>query len=182
MKKALLFTLLLTPLFTLLYQLFAAGAEEPVKEIYKITGAAALTLLYATTTLSMIRKKINLLAYRRMVGLFAFFYALLHMLNFLLLDMELDIGEALNETLQKPFIYLGMTAFLILLFMAVTSARALFAQYYRYHKVIYLALLLGTVHFVMAQKALEIDQWGYLGVMAGIGLFKVLQRTKVLKL
>lgn len=182
MKKLLLAAALLAPLGYLLFQLFAVGAEEPVKEIYKITGATALTLLYATTTISMIRKKINLLAYRRTVGLFSFFYALLHLLNFLILDMELDLAEALEETLEKPFIYLGMSAFAILLFMAITSARALFAKYYRYHKVIYLALLLGTVHFVMAQKALEIDQWGYLAVMGLIGIFKLLQRTGVLKL
>lgn len=182
MKKPLLAFVLLTPLFYLLYQLFVTGVEEPVKQIYKITGATALTLLYATTTISMIRKKFSLLTYRRMVGLFGFFYALLHMLNFVVLDMELDLAEVLDETLEKPFIYLGMIAFLILLFMAVTSLRALFSKFYKYHKVLYLALILGTIHFVMAQKALEVDQWAYLGVMMIIGGFKVLQRTGVLKL
>jgi len=103
------------------------------------------------------------------------------MLNFLILDMELDLVSALNETFDKPFIYLGMSSFLILLFMAITSYRSLFPQYFKYHKVIYAALLLSTIHFVMAQKALSISQWVYLGVMVLIGILKVLQRSGIVR-
>ena len=177
MKKTLLFLLLLGPLFFLLYRLFGTGAEEPVKYIYAVTGSTALTLLYASTTFSLIRKKINLLRYRRTVGLFSFFYALLHMLNFVVLDMELNVAAAFNETLDKPFIYLGMGAFLILLFMAVTSFPPLFKRFYKYHKVIYLALLLATIHFVMAQKAMGYREWALLAVMICIAVLKILQRT-----
>jgi sulfoxide reductase heme-binding subunit YedZ len=165
----------------LLYTLFVSGAEDPIKFIYKVTGSTALTLLYITTTLSLLRRSVNLLRYRRTVGLFSFFYALLHMLNFLILDMELDLVSALNETFDKPFIYLGMASFLILLFMAITSHRLLFPQYVKYHKVIYVALLLSSIHFVMAQKALSIPQWGYLGVMVLIGVLKVLQRSGIIR-
>ena len=107
---------------------------------------------------------------------------MLHLLNFIILDMELDLGAALHETFDKPFIYLGMIAFSILLFMAITSLRVFFAKYFKYHKVIYIALLLGSIHFVMAQKALSITQWGLLAVMTTIGVFKLLQRTGALKL
>lgn len=176
MKRAALYLLLTAPLLYLFYRLFATGVEDPVKSIYTVTGATALTLLYAVTAISLVRKKINLLRYRRAVGLFAFFYALLHMLNFFVFDMELDLSAALKETLDKPFIYLGMGAFLILLFMAVTSVPRLFAKYHRYHKLLYLAMVLATVHFVMAQKALAYWQWGVLAVMAVIGMLKVLQR------
>lgn len=182
-KHALLIIVLLTPLCVLLFRLFAgSGVEEPVKYIYAITGSTALILLYITTTISMIRKKINLIRYRRTVGLFAFFYALLHMLNFVVLDMELDVAEAIHETLEKPFIYLGMSAFLILLFMAITSLRIFFSKYYKYHKVIYLAIVLASVHFAMAQKALDREDWGYIAIMVLIGLFKLMQRTGIMKL
>ncbi|MEJ2469364.1 MAG: ferric reductase-like transmembrane domain-containing protein [Campylobacterales bacterium] len=177
MKRALLYLLLSAPLFFLLYRLFVAGVEDPVKYIYTVTGATALTLLYAATTFSLIKKRINLLRYRRAVGLFSFFYALLHMLNFVILDMEMNLSAAIDETLDKPFIYLGMGTFLILLFMAITSLPSLFRKYHRYHKVIYLALLLATIHFVMAQKVLAYWQWGVLAVMVTIGVLKVFQRT-----
>ena len=75
-----------------------------------------------------------------------------------------------------------MSAFLILLFMAVTSLRSLFPKYYKYHKVIYIAIILATIHFIMAQKALNIEQWGYLGIMGIIAFFKILQRTKLVNM
>lgn len=181
-KQLLLISILSLPLLFLLYMLFIHHVNDPIKYIYTITGATALTLLYATTTISMIRKTINLIKYRRIIGLSSFFYALLHMLNFIILDMELDISAALEETLQKPFIYLGMSAFLILLFMSVTSLRSLFSKFYKYHKVIYIALFIATIHFVMAQKALSLEQWGYLLIMSVIALFKLLQRTRVINM
>ena len=181
MKRAALYLALLTPLLYLLYRLFLVGVEDPVKYIYTVTGFTALTLLYIVTSFSLIRKKINLARYRRAVGLFAFFYAFLHFLNFIILDMELDIALALNETLKKPFIYLGMGAFAILIFMAVTSFRTLFAKFYKYHQLIYVGLLLATVHFVMAQKALAYWQWEILAAMAVIAVLKFLQKTKLVK-
>jgi sulfoxide reductase heme-binding subunit YedZ len=181
MRQLLLSSILLLPLLFLLYTLFVSGAEDPIKFIYTVTGETALTLLYITTKLSLLRRFVNLLRYRRTVGLFSFFYALLHLLNFLVLDMELDLVSALNETFDKPFIYLGVASFLILLFMAVTSYRWLLPQYIKYHKVIYAALLLSTIHFVMAQKVLSIPQLGYLGVMALIGVLKLLQRSGIVR-
>jgi sulfoxide reductase heme-binding subunit YedZ len=162
--------------------LFVEGVDDPIKYIYFITGASAIILLYATTSISMVKRFIHLVKYRRTVGLFSFFYALLHMLNFIILDMELDLYFALKETLDKPFIYLGMIAFFILLFMAITSLRKLFPKFYKYHKVIYIAIILVTIHFVMAQKAFSLEQWGYLLIMGIIIMFKILQRTHLIKI
>jgi len=181
-RKIFLFVLLSMPFGFLLYRLFGTGVEDPIKYIYTVTGATALTLLYITTSISMIRKISNLVRYRRMVGLFSFFYAFLHMLNFTILDRELDLAAAVNETLDKPFVYLGMITFLILLFMAVTSLRVLFARFFKYHKVIYIAIVLASIHFAMAQKALSMEQWAYLGLMGVVLVFKILQRTKLLNL
>ena len=167
---------LLGPLLLLLYRLFVTGVEDPIKYIYTVTGSSALALLYATTSLSLLRRAVNLIRYRRMVGLFSFFYAALHLLNFALLDMELDLSSAVAETLEKPFIYLGMSAFAILLFMAVTSQRALFAKFYPYHKAVYAAIVLATAHFVMAQKVLSVVQWWCLALMLLVVVLKIAQR------
>lgn len=176
MKRVLLFIGLLVPLFFALYELFILqNVKDPIKYIYTITGATAITILFITTSLSLIKKWINLIPYRRMVGLFGFFYAFLHFMNFFILDAELDPTFVVEETLDKPFIYLGMIAFFILIFMASTSTKELFRRFNKYHKFLYLALILVTIHFVMAQKSLSIEQWGYLVVIAVIASFKISQ-------
>lgn len=180
-KQFFLVILLLLPLLFLLYKLFLIGTDDPIKYIYTITGATAITLLYVTTTISIVKRIKNFLKYRRTVGLFSFFYAFLHLLNFIIFDMELDLMFAISETIDKPFIYFGMIAFLILLFMAVTSLKKLFSKFYKYHKVIYIAIILVTIHFVMAQKALSVEQIGYLVIMGIIIIFKILQRTNIIK-
>ena len=177
--RVLIFILLLFPSLYLYYEVFVLqDVNDPIKYIYTVTGAIAIVLLFFTTTLSLIRKKVNLIKYRRMIGLFGFFYALLHMLNFVVLDMELDIAFALEETLDKPFIYLGMIAFIALVFMTITSTKALFKKYNKYHKVIYLVLTLTTVHFIMAQKSLSIAQNIYVFIIILIAYYKIRQYKK----
>jgi sulfoxide reductase heme-binding subunit YedZ len=90
--------------------------------------------------------------------------------------MQFDLVFAFEETLDKPFIYLGMLGFLILLFMASTSTKKLFARYNAYHKAIYVALILLTVHFIMAQKSLNMPQYFYLVLIVLIAFFKLKQR------
>ncbi|WP_428023480.1 sulfite oxidase heme-binding subunit YedZ [Arcobacter sp.] len=179
MKKV-IFILLFLPSLILAYEIFyLQNVTDPIKYIYTVTGAIALVLLFFTTTISLIRKKINLMSYRKMVGLFGFYYAFLHLLNFLILDMELDLDFAFSETLDKPFIYLGMISFLILLFMTITSFGKLFKLYFKYHKVIYIVLALITIHFIMAQKSLSEAQMAYVGIILIIAYFKFRQRVKL---
>ncbi|MGD9554779.1 MAG: sulfite oxidase heme-binding subunit YedZ [Arcobacteraceae bacterium] len=174
-----LFIFLLLPLGYLSAELFYfQSAIDPIKYIYTFTGVVGMVLLFATTTISLIKRKINLMSYRRQIGLFAFFYAFLHLSNFIVLDAQFDMNFVIKESLDKPFIYLGMSAFFILLFMAVTSVPKWYAQYYPYHKAIYVVLLLVTIHFIMAQKSLSQAQYGYLFVIAIIAFFKVKQRVK----
>jgi len=185
MKRVLLFVALLIPLFFASYELFILqNAKDPIKYIYTFTGVSATIILFATITISLIKKWINLIKYRRMIGLFGFFYAFLHFLNFFILDAELDFGFVVSETLDKPFIYLGMIALFILLFMAITSTKQLFKRYNKYHQLIYIALGLITIHFVMAQKSLNIPQWGYLAIIAVIAfakVFQLLSKYKIIK-
>lgn len=175
MKKILITLALFLPLLYMGQDFYFENVTDPIKYIYTLTGYTAIVLLFATTTISLIKSKINLMRYRKIIGLSSFFYALLHFINFILLDMELDLIFALEETLDKPFIYLGMIAFLLTLFMAITSTKSLFKKYVKYHKVIYISLVLTTVHFIMAQKALSEIQWVFLGVMCIIGFLKIKQ-------
>ncbi len=177
MKKVILFLTLLIPFFYLLVELFVLqSVTDPIKYIYTITGSTATVILFVTITVSMIKKYVNLMPYRRMLGLYGFFYAFLHLLNFYILDAELDFSFVIKESIDKPFIYLGMLAFFILLFMALTSTKKLFAKYNKYHKFIYLALILITIHFIMAQKSLSILQFIYIAIILLISYCKLLQQ------
>ena len=178
--KVIIFILLILPSFILGYEVFIVqDLIDPIKYIYTVTGAIAMVLLFFSITISLIRKRVNLISYRKMIGLFGFYYVFLHFLNFVILDMEVDFEKVIKETLEKPFIYLGMISFILLLFMTITSFGKLFKLYFKYHKVIYIVLILSTIHFVMAQKALSISQMGYLLIIIIIGLFKFKQRVKL---
>lgn len=177
MKRVLLFITLLLPLGYMLLELFILeDVKDPIKYIYTVTGATATVILFFTISISLIKKWINLIKYRRMFGLFGFFYALLHFFNFYILDAELDITFVIEESLDKPFIYLGMISFFILIFMAVTSTKKLFRKYNKYHKAIYFVLLLVTIHFIMAQKSLSILQLGYVITILVIAYCKLLEQ------
>jgi sulfoxide reductase heme-binding subunit YedZ len=110
-----------------------------------------------------------------MVGLFSLFYALIHFANFVALDMQMDIEFMLEEISSKRFIYLGAVALIMLLFMGFTSTKALFRKYGRYHKVVYFAIILSTIHYIMGQKSLDIYEWGYLSIGAIITISKLIQ-------
>lgn len=177
MKRFLIYLISLSPLLYLLVRLFIfEDVSDPIKYIYTITGASATAIIFFSITLSLIREKINLIKYRKEIGLLGFFYALLHLLNFIVLDASFDFSFIIKETVDKPFIYLGMIAFFIVLFMAITSTKDLFRKYNKYHKFVYLALILVTIHWIMAQKAISILQFIYIGIILIIGYYKLLQQ------
>lgn len=160
MKKTVLFVLLLLPLGYLLYNL--PSANDPIKYIFTCTGLTSLSLLVLSLCITPLRKTYNLLKYRKMIGLFSFFYAFLHFMNFFILDAELSISFVVKETLDKPFIYLGMISFSILLFMALTSTKKLFAKFNKWHKLVYIALVLVVIHDSMAQKVLSSLEYSFI--------------------
>ena len=94
-------------------------------------------------------------------------YALLHASVFIVLDSEFDVVTLFEKSLKKPFIYIGVIAFTILLFMALTSFKKLFARFSKYHKAVYIALLLAMLHSFWAQKVAGVFEYGvvFLGVM-----------------
>jgi sulfoxide reductase heme-binding subunit YedZ len=176
MKRLLIYLILLSPLLVLSLQvLIFENVVEPIKYIYTVTGATATVILFFTITISLFKDKINLIKYRRLIGLFGFFYALLHLMNFVVFDAEFDILFIIEETIDKPFIYLGMIAFFILTFMTITSTKSLFKKYKKQHQFIYLALILITIHFIMAQKSISIIQLTYVGMIFILAYCKLLQ-------
>ena len=99
MKRVLLFIILLLPLAFLSYELFILeNVKDPIKYIYTITGSTATVILFFTISISLMKKWINLMKYRKMIGLYGFFYAFLHFLNLFIFDSELDLSFVIKET------------------------------------------------------------------------------------
>lgn len=182
MAKIAVFMGSLLPLAYLLYGV--QEANDPIKHIYTLTGLSAMGFLFLSLALTPLRRVLNLLRYRRMLGLFALFYASLHFGNFFLLDAQLDLRFVLKETLDKPFITLGMGAFVILIFMGTTSTKRLFAKHHAKHKLVYLALVLILIHETMAQKVLGEREVFFIFLTVillgyrGIGLVKRVKKDK----
>ena len=176
MKRIFIYLIGFLPLVYLLIRLFIIDdVNDPIKYIYTITGASATVIIFFTITISMIKNKINLMKYRKEIGILGFFYAFLHLTNFVVFDAQFDLNFIIKETFEKPFIYLGMIAFFILLFMMITSSKQLFRKYNKYHKLVYVSLILITIHWMMAQKSLTIVQFIYIGIILIIGYYKLLQ-------
>ncbi len=173
MKRILIYLIAFLPIVYLLIRLFIIDdVNDPIKYIYTITGASATVILFLSITISLIKEKINLMKYRKEIGLLGFFYAFLHLLNFVVFDASFDMEFIIKETLDKPFIYLGMIAFFIVLFMAITSTKTLFRKYNKYHKLVYLSLILITIHWIMAQKSINIMQFIYIGIILLLAYYK----------
>ena len=177
MKRFFIYLIAFLPIVYLLLRLFVLDdVSDPIKYIYTITGVSATVILFISIIISMIKNKINLIKYRKEIGLLGFFYALLHLLNFIVLDAQFDFSFIIKEIVDKPFIYLGMIAFFIVLFMAITSTKTLFRKYNKYHKLVYLSLIFITIHWIMAQKALNIIQYIYIIFILIIAYFKYKRR------
>jgi sulfoxide reductase heme-binding subunit YedZ len=179
MKRFFLYLVAFLPLVYLLIRLFVIDdVNDPIKYIYTITGASATVILFISILISLIKEKINLMKYRKEIGILGFFYAFLHLTNFVVFDAQFDLNFIIKETFEKPFIYLGMIAFFILIFMMITSSKQLFRKYNKYHKLVYISLFLITIHWIMAQKSLNIEQFFYIAIVLVITYYKCVQLIK----
>lgn len=154
--KPLLFVLLLLPLASLVWGAVAdtLGAN-PAEALIRSTGDWTLRVLCLTLAVTPLRQAFGLPAlarFRRMLGLFTFFYGLLHFLCFAWLDMGLDLQAILTDIPKRPFILVGTLALLLMLPLAATSfnraIKALGApRWQTLHKAVYAVVLLGLLHF-----------------------------------
>lgn len=133
---------------------------DPVKEVIHYTGIGAFNLLLITLLISPLAKQFKqsfLMNSRRLLGLYVFTYALLHLINFILFDLQLDFSLLLSEIIKRPYITVGMVAFILLSLLAITSLssfkRKLGKSWQKLHNFSYLILLLVGVHFYWSVKS-----------------------------
>jgi methionine sulfoxide reductase heme-binding subunit len=132
---------------------------DPVKRLEHACGKTALNLLLITLAVTPVRELAhlpNLLRLRRMLGLFAFFYTLLHLAVYVVLDLELNFRMVASEIVKRPYITIGMLAILMLVPLAVTSTnrmmRRLGRRWQRLHSLIYPIAILGVWHYYWQVK------------------------------
>ena len=158
---------------------FWAGATgrlgvEPIEAIEHRLGLWGLWLLIAGLCVTPLRRfaGVSLLKFRRAIGLLAFFYILVHMLVWLVLDVQLP-GQIWSDILERPYITIGMAGFLLMVPLAATSSnravRAMGPQLWqRLHRLTYVAALLGATHFVMLAKGFQLEPLIYLAAILGL--------------
>jgi methionine sulfoxide reductase heme-binding subunit len=160
-SKFLVFVACLTPLVRLGWKASEGmlGAN-PIEVITHATGDWTLRLLLVTLAITPVRQIIRqywLIRYRRMLGLFAFFYASLHLTTYVWLDQFFDVHSMVKDIAKRPFITIGFAAFCLLVPLAFTSTRKMIQRlggrrWQWLHRLIYLAATAGVIHFLWLVK------------------------------
>ncbi len=172
--RVLVFTACLVPLLWLVFRA-ATGrlTANPVEDITLTTGIWAFRFLIATLAVTPVRRFTGwnrIIGFRRMLGLFAFFYASLHLLTYVTFDQVFDLGLIVKDVIKRPFIAAGMTAFLLMIPLAITSTkgwiRRLGRRWQLLHRLIYVSAIAAALHFVWKVKVIIGEPVYYAAIVA----------------
>ena len=187
--KVLLFLAGLLPLASL-----ASGAfffpqwlgPNPAETITRSTGDWTLRLLLLTLTVTPLRRMtgwIWLLRFRRMLGLFAFFYALLHVSSYVSFDHVFDIGEIIKDVIKRPFITVGFAALVLMTPLAITSTRGWVMRlggprWQNLHRLVYAVAVFGVVHYWWLVKRDITEPLIYAAILAALLGYRLIARAR----
>jgi sulfoxide reductase heme-binding subunit YedZ len=180
--KILIFPAALVPLGRLAWKAFHGGlGANPIEVITHATGDWTLILVLTTLSITPLRKLTRqywLIGVRRMIGLFAFFYGILHFTTYIWLDKFFDWHEMIKDIGKRPFITVGFSAFVLLIPLAITSTAGWIRRlggknWQRLHKLIYGTAVLGVVHYIWLVKADVRKPLQYAVVLGVLLLYRV---------
>ena len=160
------------------------STPDPAKVLERDLGTKGLQILVATLCITPLRwYGINLLKFRRALGLMGFMFIALHLMTWVVLDLALRWSEILTELTKRPFIIVGMLAFVALIPLAMTSNNAMVKRlgalrWKRLHWLAYPATLAGAVHFVMIGKVYTLESALYFAAVAGLLIVRRLNARK----
>jgi sulfoxide reductase heme-binding subunit YedZ len=161
-------------------------SAEPVAYTHNALGLLALrTLLYSLAITPLVRLTgwTPLMALRRMLGLWAFAYVVLHLGFYLAMELDFSLAALWRETVKRNFILFGMLGFLCLLPLAMTSTRAAIKRlgarnWLRLHRLVYVAGLAATVHFLLRVKGFQLEPWIYLAILIVLLVIRLIPRRR----
>ncbi|MBO1903521.1 protein-methionine-sulfoxide reductase heme-binding subunit MsrQ [Microvirga sp. 3-52] len=169
--------------------LFYAGitdqlGADPMRYLEQGLGLWALRFLIATLTITPLRQlfNINLLRYRRALGLIAFYYAALHLVTYLVLDQGLDVSAIVADIVKRPYITIGMATFVILVPLALTSNNASIRRmggqaWAKLHRLVYLAAIGAALHFLLVVKSWPPEPLVYAAIVAVLLGYRLIRST-----
>ena len=184
--KLVVFINSLVPLVLLLWDLYHKRVgPNPLEFATRTTGMLTLIFLSLTIAVTPLRKIFginSLVKVRRMLGLFAFFYGALHLLTYVWFDRLFNLASVGQDVVRRPFILVGMTAFLLMVPLAITSTNNMVKRlggknWARLHKLTYVAAILGVIQFWMIVKS-DIFYPALFGLVLAVSLLIRLVWTK----
>ena len=187
--KGALFLLCLVPLGKLSLEVFGlAGMSlgaNPIEELIHRFGKWGLNFLLITLAVTPVRQLTGfawLMRLRRMLGLFAFFYLLMHFLAYAGLDQRFDLPAIVEDVIERPYITIGMTGLLLLLPLALTSTnsmmRRLGRRWQKLHRLVYVIAILGVCHFYWQVKQDILEPLIYAFILALLLCYRLLVRWR----
>ena len=182
LMKGVVFLACLGPLANLLWKYHSESlGANPIEVITRATGKSTLVFLLVTLSITPLRKLSRqpwLIRFRRMLGLFAFFYGCLHFTTYLWLDQFFDWANMVKDVGKRPFITAGFTGFVLMIPLALTSTRwavrTMGGKRWQWlHRLIYVSATAGVIHFLWLVKKDISEPLLYAGVLAVLLLYRV---------
>ena len=180
-SKISIFFVCLWPIYSISYQiLFNKLGAEPVDKIVNHFGEWTLIFIFLTLSMSPLRKitqSLYWIKFRRMLGLFAFFYASIHMLSYVGLDYRFDFDHLLKDVIKKKFIFIGFSAWLLLIPLAITSSdrmvKILKQNWKKLHRLIYVISIFGVLHYIWLSKTIFFKPLVFFIILVILLMFRV---------
>jgi sulfoxide reductase heme-binding subunit YedZ len=184
--KPAVFVVALSPFLWLTFRGFTGRlSANPIEDITLTTGIWALRCLLVTLAITPLRRVTGwqrVIQYRRMLGLFAFFYATLHLLTYLVLDQGLAFEFILPDIVKRPYITMGMTAFTLMVPLALTSTkgwiRRLGRKWQLLHRLVYVSGIAACLHFLWKVKVVIGEPVYYAVILGALLAFRLLWRLR----
>jgi len=156
------FVLSTIPFVLIVYKIFYNKlGPEPVKEITHFTGEWTLIFICLTLAMSPLKRFTNFnfwIKIRRMLGLFVFFYASLHLLTYVGIDYRFSLQPIFDDVLKKKYIFVGFAAWILLIPLTITSSQKMMfllkQNWKKLHRLIYVIAILGSLHFIWLSKTI----------------------------
>ena len=167
------FILSTIPFLFIFYKIyFNKLGPEPVKEITHFTGEWTLIFICLTLSMTPLKRLTNLniwISFRRMLGLFVFFYASLHLLTYVGIDYRFNLQPIIDDVLKKKYIFIGFAAWVLLLPLAITSSQMMMKllknNWKKLHRLIYVIAIFGALHYIWLSKTIFFRPLVYLVII-----------------
>ena len=175
------FVLSIIPFVLIVYKIFYNKlGPEPVKEITHFTGEWTLIFICLTLAMSPMKRFTNFdfwIKIRRMLGLFVFFYATLHLFTYIGIDYRFELQPIFDDVIKKKYVFIGFAAWLLLIPLAATSSQKMIKilkkNWKKLHKLVYVIAIFGSLHYIWLSKTIFFKPMLYLVIITVLLILRI---------